>query len=139
SIEGPATMSGQTRETINKVKHSGEDSAEVEELKRRDRELRQNAAVHGTSLIYQTGPDGHIYVSGRKVSLDSSEVPNNPGLTINKALEIRRAVNSQEEPSLQDLQLLVTASKMEARARAELTRESREIRGERISIVDKYV
>jgi hypothetical protein len=128
SIEDPATIAGQKPETSN----SSKDSPEVEELKRRDRELRQNAIVHGTSFVYLTGPDGHIYIAGRKVSLDASEVPNNPQATIDKALEIRRAVNSLEAHSLQDLHLLIAASKMEARARAALISESKGTRGEKI-------
>ncbi len=139
SIENTGTIPGQKTETANKVNHSSEDSPEVEELKRSDRELRQNAVVQDTSFIYLTGPDGHVYITGTKVSLDASEVPNNPEATIDKAQEIRRAVNSQEEPSLQDLHLLIAASKMEARARAELMRKPKGISGENISVVDKYV
>lgn len=139
SIENTVTTPGQKPGPANKVNHSSDDSPEVVELKRRDRELRQNAVVPGTSFVYLAGPDGHIYISGRKVSLDASEVPNNPEATIDKAQDIRRAVNSQEEPSLEDLYLLIAASKMEARSRAELIRKPKEISGEKISVVDKYV
>jgi hypothetical protein len=138
-IDAIVAASSRISEPANQVNYSSEDSPEVAELKHRDSKLRQNAVAHGTSLAYQTGPDGHIYIAGRKVSLEALEVPNNPEATIDKALEIRRAVNSQNEPSLHDLHLLITASNMEKRARAELMRMHRESRGEKISIVDKYV
>lgn len=138
-IKGPAAVADKKPEKPDTSDHHARGSHELEALKRKDRELHQNVPVHGTSLIYQTGPDGHIYASGRKVTLEASEVPNNPQATIDKAREIRRAVNSQKEPSLHDLHLLFAASRMEAQARAELMKQPGDIINERKAFVDKYV
>ncbi len=108
----------------------------VEELQARDREVRAHEQAHkaaagphargGPTYTYQTGPDGRRYAIGGEVSIDTSEVPNDPQATIQKAQTIRRAALAPAEPSGQDVQVAAKARALETKARQELAAQKRE-------------
>ena len=80
-------------------------------------------AKGGATFEYQTGPDGKRYAVGGEVSIDTSKIPNNPEATIRKAQTIRRAATAPAQPSSQDRNIAVQASKMEAEARQEINQQ----------------
>ncbi len=109
---------------------SSEEKKQVEQLKRRDSEVKRHEQAHkaaagqfasgGPSYEYQTGPDGKQYAVGGEVQIDTSEVPNDPQATIQKAQQIKRAALAPKDPSSQDRKVAAEASKMESKARQEL-------------------
>ena len=118
---------------IDQSELSDEQRKEVEELQKRDDEVRQHENAHvaaagayaqGVSFEYQAGPDGRRYAVGGEVSIDTSPVNDNPDATIAKARTIRSAANAPVDPSAQDRQVAAAATRMEAAARAEKTKEA---------------
>lgn len=112
----------------NQSELSEEQRKEVEELQRRDSEVRQHenayvaaagAYAQGVLFQYQAGPDGQRYAVGGEVSIDTSPVNDNPDATIAKARTIRSAANAPVDPSAQDRQVSAAATRMEAAAIAE--------------------
>ena len=112
---------------------SDEQRREVEELQKRDNEVRQHENAHvaaagayaqGVSFQYQAGPDGRRYAVGGEVSIDTSPVHDDPDATIAKASVIRSAANAPVDPSAQDRQVAAAATRMEAAARAEKMQET---------------
>ena len=111
-----------------------EEKQTIERLRARDREVRAHEAAHkasagsfakgGATFEYQTGPDGKRYAVGGEVSIDTSKIANNPEATIRKAQTIRRAATAPAQPSAQDRSVAVQASKMEAEARQELSKQN---------------
>ncbi len=109
---------------------SPDEKKQVEQLKRRDAEVKRHEQAHktaagqfasgGPSYEYQTGPDGKQYAVGGEVQIDTSEVPNDPQATIQKAQQIKRAALAPKDPSSQDRKVAAEASKMEMKARQEL-------------------
>ena len=109
---------------------------EVEELKQRDREVRQHEQAHvaaggqyvrgGASFEYATGPDNKRYAVGGEVSIDTSPVPDNPEATIRKAQVVYRAALAPAEPSAADRSVATAAKQMEGEARRDLAEERRE-------------
>ncbi len=110
-----------------------EERQEVEELKKRDREVRAHEQAHkatagqyakgGPSFEFEQGPDGRRYAVGGEVKIDASEVPGDPQATILKAQTIRRAANAPADPSGQDRQVAAQATTLEAKARRELSEQ----------------
>ena len=106
-----------------------EEKKEVEELKRRDQEVRTHEHAHvaaggqyvrgGIQYDYQTGPDGKRYAVGGEVSIDTSP-ESDPEDTIRKAQTIRQAALAPAEPSGQDRRAAAAAAQMEMQARQEL-------------------
>lgn len=118
------------RDTLTgEVELEDKEKQEVEELKRRDQEVRTHEQAHvaaggqhvrgGISYEYQTGPDGKRYAVGGEVSIDTSP-ENNPEDTIRKAQTIRQAALAPAEPSGQDRRAAAAAAQMELKARQEL-------------------
>ena len=115
---------------------SEEEAAQVDELEKRDREVRQHEQAHlaaagpyargGASYTYQSGPDGKRYAVGGEVQIDTAPVPNDPQATISKMQVVRRAALAPAEPSGQDRKVAAEASQKEQQARAELTAKRRE-------------
>ncbi len=104
-----------------------EQKKEVEELKKRDQEVRTHEQAHitvGGSLAsppnYTTvaGPDNKQYATGGEVQIDTSPIEGEPEKTIEKAIKIRNAATAPANPSSQDMQVAAQASQMEAQARA---------------------
>jgi len=106
-----------------------EEQAEIQELKRRDQEVRQHEAAHmaaggplvrgGASYSYAAGPDGKRYAVGGEVSIDVSPVAGDPAATAAKMQVVRRAALAPGRPSGQDLAVAARASQAEASARME--------------------
>ena len=114
---------------------SEEEQEEVEELKKRDREVREHEQAHlaaagqyargGAQFEYQTGPDGRRYAVGGEVSVDTSKVPDDPQATIRKSQAIYRAAMAPAEPSSQDRRVAAKARQMQSQAQAEVAAERR--------------
>lgn len=112
---------------------SSEEEKTVEELKKRDREVRDHENAHkaaagphakgGPTYDFQTGPDGKRYAVGGEVQIDTSKIPNNPEATIQKARIIKRAAMAPKEPSSKDRQVASEAQKLETEARRELAED----------------
>ena len=102
---------------------------ELQELKQRDREVRQHEQAHiaaggqyvtgGASYSYQRGPDGRQYAVGGEVKIDTAAVPDDPEATVRKMQVVKRAAMAPAEPSAQDRAVAAEASMKESQARAE--------------------
>ena len=131
---GPATGEGGAGPGTEEL---GEDEQrEVQELKTRDREVRQHEQAHmaaagghargGPSYEYTTGPDNRRYATGGEVSIDTSKVPDDPEGTIRKAQIVYRAALAPAEPSAQDRSVASAAKQMEAEARRDVAEARRQ-------------
>ena len=106
-----------------------EEREEVDELKRRDAEVRRHEQAHvaaagryangGPQFEFTTGPDGRQYATGGHVNIDVSPA-NTPEATIQKAQVIRRAALAPAEPSAQDRAVANAASQLESEARRQI-------------------
>ncbi len=125
--EAPAPAS------TDRLRLSDEALKKVEELARRDREVRSHELAHlaaagpyaqgGIKLKYTQGPDGKRYAVGGEVGIDTSPVPGDPEATLEKARAIRAAAMAPVEPSAQDRRVAVEAARLMAQAQAELARQ----------------
>jgi len=110
---------------------SEEEQREVEQLKQRDREVRQHEQAHvaaggkyvrgGASYQFTQGPDGRQYATGGEVSIDVGP-ERTPEATITKARIVKRAALAPAEPSAQDRQVAAAAGQLEIQARKELSK-----------------
>lgn len=107
---------------------------EIEELERRDAEVRAHEQAHAATggqyasspqYDYETGPDGRRYAVGGQVSIDISE-EQTPEQTIRKMQQVRAAALAPAEPSPQDLQVAAEASRKAFEARAELAEDNQQ-------------
>ncbi len=131
---GPATGEGGAGPGTEEL--AEDEQREVQDLKKRDREVRQHEQAHmaaagghargGPSYEYTTGPDNRRYATGGEVSIDTSKVPDDPEGTIRKAQIIYRAALAPAEPSSQDRSVASEAKQMEAEARRDLAEARRE-------------
>ena len=105
-----------------------EESKKVQELKSRDKEVRDHEQAHqrvGGSITgqakytYEAGPDGKQYAVGGSVPIDMSE-EETPEATISKAQLVRRTALAPKDPSAQDRKVAQEASQMENEARTEV-------------------
>ncbi len=112
-----------------------EQKREVEQLKRRDREVKAHEQAHQAAggayagapkYEYETGPDDRRYAVGGEVSIDASPVAGDPEATIRKMEVVRKAALAPQEPSVQDQRVAQKASVQEAQARRELTEQRNE-------------
>ncbi|MCL2346878.1 MAG: hypothetical protein FWC50_01315 [Planctomycetaceae bacterium] len=118
-----------------------EEEKQVAELKKRDAEVKAHEAAHlaaagglaqgGASYEYQEGPDGNRYAVGGEVSISTGSIDGDPKATIAKAQQIRAAALAPSQPSSQDYKVAASASKMEASARQQLTRQTPEVAGDK--------
>lgn len=116
---------------------------QVQELKKRDQEVRAHEQAHKTvggpyasAPTYETttGPDGREYAIGGEVKIDASPVANNPEATIRKMDIVVRAALAPAQPSSQDRQVAQQAQQTRIQAQAELSQqrqaEAEEARGD---------
>lgn len=111
-----------------------EEQEQVEDLRARDREVRQHEQAHkaaagqyatsGPTYSFQQGPDGRRYAVGGEVGIDTSEAQT-PEATIRKMQQVRRAALAPAEPSAQDRRVAAAASQKATAARAELAEQRR--------------
>ena len=106
-----------------------EDQVIIEQLKARDREVRQHEAAHASaggryagapSFEFTKGPDGKSYATGGEVGISTSEVAGDPQATIEKARIIRSAALAPAQPSAQDRRVAAEANQLEVQAREDL-------------------
>jgi hypothetical protein len=103
---------------------------EIQTLKDRDQEVKVHEQAHlsaaggitisGPHFTYTTGPDGQRYATGGDVSIDTSEVPDDPQATLRKAETIRRAAMAPAQPSGQDYSVASKAAAMASKAAIQL-------------------
>jgi hypothetical protein len=102
---------------------------QVEDLKKRDTEVRTHEAAHkaaagqyagSVSYTYQTGPDGAKYAVGGEVPIDTSAVEGDPQATIRKMQQVRAAALAPAEPSSADQQVAARAAQALLKAQTEL-------------------
>ena len=127
------TEAGPDREAArgNADELSEDERRAVDELKRRDREVRAHEQAHmaaagghalgGPSYSFQTGPDGHRYAIGGEVKIDTSPVRDDPRATIAKAQTVRAAALAPADPSGADRAVAAAAAKMESEAQRALS------------------
>ena len=136
--------SGGTKEDTLEL--SPEAKRMLESLKARDKEVRAHEAAHlaaaagiakgGAQFTTQRGPDGNMYAVGGEVSIDASEVPNDPEATIAKARQIAAAALAPADPSPQDRSAAASARQMESKAASELASSNTNDSDESNSSVD---
>lgn len=107
----------------------------LEQMQERDEEVRRHEMAHvaaagqhangGPSYSYESGPDGKRYVVDGHVNVDIAPVAGDPGATIQKMQQVRRAALAPAEPSSQDRAVAAQASQQESQARVELAEEQR--------------
>ena len=102
---------------------------EIEELERRDAEVRQHELAHSSagagltgpaSFEYARGPDGRNYAVAGEVPIDVSPVSGDPEATLDKMSQVKRAALAPAEPSGADRRIAALADAAAAEARAEL-------------------
>ena len=107
-----------------------QDTAEVEQLKARDQEVRVHEQAHASTggqyagapqYEYTTGPDNKRYVTDGEVSIDVSE-EKMPEETLKKMEQVRAAALAPAEPSSQDLKVAAEASQKATEARSEIAK-----------------
>ena len=104
----------------------------VNELKQRDRAVRQHEQAHkavagsyamgGPFYQYQTGPDGKRYAVGGHVSIDTGK-EGDAETTIRKMETVRRAALAPSDPSPQDRSVAAQATRTKQEAIMELRLE----------------
>lgn len=112
---------------------SPEEQAEVEDLKKRDAEVRAHEQAHlaaagpyargGARYEYEQGPDRRRYAVGGEVPMDISSIPGSPQSTIEKMQIIKRAALAPAKPSSQDYAAAAKADMKANRARRELLKQ----------------
>jgi hypothetical protein len=104
-----------------------DEEAQVQELQKRDREVRQHEQTHlallgpyargAPTYIYQIGPDGRAYAVGGSVQVDMSQESIGAENSA-KSARIRMAAGGVEDPSAADMAVSGQASRMGFRATA---------------------
>lgn len=111
------------------------DRRKVEQLQRRDREVREHERAHKTAggsitgsarFDFTRGPDGKQYAVGGEVSIDASPVPGKPDATIRKMEVVKRAALAPRNPSGQDRSVAARADAEIIKAKQELAELRRE-------------
>lgn len=127
---GPAASSGSADADSESL--SDEEQRQVDEMKRRDREVRTHEQAHKTAggahtgsirLSYQMGPDGKRYAVGGSVPIDVSPVAGDPAATLRKMEVVARAANAPASPSGPDRAVAAQARRAMQQARAQLAAE----------------
>lgn len=123
---------------------SPEDQAIIDQLKRRDREVRLHERAHqaaggqitgSASYEYKRGPDGKNYAVGGEVSVDTGNAAD-PRETLDKARQIKSAALAPAQPFAQDRRVAAKAERMMAEARQELRLEALEQSDARVQQAD---
>ncbi len=106
---------------------------EVEQMRRRDKEVRVHEQAHkavggelagAIHLDLKTGPDGNRYAVSGHVSIDLSEVAGDPSKTVRKMERVQRAALAPADPSSADRQAAADAAKKAQAARQALATEA---------------
>lgn len=112
-----------------------EERRQVEELKRRDAEVRAHEQAHAAAggpyagaprFQFVRGPDGKFYAKGGEVTIDTSAIPGNPQATIRKMQQVKRAALAPQEPSAQDRRVAAEADRKILQARQQIREQENE-------------
>lgn len=112
-----------------------EEREEVRELQARDQEVRQHEQAHqvvggqytgAANYTLERGPDGQLYAVDGEVPIDTAPIPEDPQATIDKMRIVRAAALAPSEPSPQDLQVALEATRQMLAAQGELRAERQE-------------
>ena len=105
---------------------------EVEELQRRDQEVRAHEQAHAAAgatnvrYQYQTGPDGRPYAVGGSADIQIMAMGDDYDSRIAQARKMRAAALAPGDPSPQDMAVAAKATRLEAEALADKVEEERE-------------
>ncbi len=119
---------------MDRFELSDEEKKIIQEMKARDREVRVHEQQHqaaagqyarGMSFDYQVGPDNKRYAVGGQVNLDTSEIPGDPGKTIEKMKQIKRAALAPAQPSAKDRQVAAESDREIMAQQAEIVKQKR--------------
>lgn len=111
---------------------SREQQHAVQELSRRDREVRAHEQLHRSvggphsgaiQLDFEVGPDGKRYAVSGSTPIDVAPVAGDPAATLRKMEVVQRAAMAPASPSGADHQVAAHAAKQAQQARAELAAE----------------
>jgi len=106
-----------------------EEQQVVQQLQKRDREVKAHEQAHtsaggslagAASFNFVTGPDGKRYATSGEVSIDVSRVANDPEATVRKLEQVQRAALAPASPSSQDLKVAAQAAVSINQARNEI-------------------
>jgi len=130
----------QNASSPSKINTTGEltdaEKAQVEELKKIDREVRAHEQAHknvggqyagSISYEYQVGPDGQRYAVGGEVPIDVSPVEGDPEATVRKMEIVIAAALAPAEPSAQDRAVAAQARNIKNQAQAEIPSQAEEL------------
>jgi hypothetical protein len=111
---------------------SNDEQQAVQELARRDREVRAHEQTHQSvggayagaiHLDYEVGPDGKRYAVSGTTQIDVAPIAGDPAATLRKMEVVQRAASAPASPSGADRQVAAQAAKQAQQARAELAAE----------------
>ena len=109
-----------------------EEQERVEQLKKRDREVRRHEQAHlraagslaegGAQFEFTRGPDGKLYAVSGSVSIDTSK-EGDPEENLEKGQRIVRAAMAPADPSAEDLQVAAKGRRIQMEARQKLRQQ----------------
>lgn len=121
------------KKSVNEL--TPDQQAEVRQLQKRDREVRQHEMAHlaasgglatsGAIYSFQRGPDGQSYAVGGEVHIDVSK-GRTPQETISRAQTIIAAALAPAEPSGPDRAVAAQARQMQQQAMIEAMKEQQQ-------------
>ncbi len=130
---GQTSSQGDDASSEEEKKKAQQEEKVVQDLKKRDAEVRTHEQAHKTAggqyagspaFEMTKGPDGQSYATGGHVNIDISAIPDDPQATLNKMMQIKSAALAPAEPSAQDLKVAAKADMVAAAARSELSQSA---------------
>lgn len=130
---GQTSSQGDDASLEEEKKKAQQEEKVVQDLKKRDAEVRTHEQAHKTAggqyagspaFEMTKGPDGQSYATGGHVNIDVSAIPDDPQATLNKMMQIKSAALAPAEPSAQDLKVAAKADMVAAAARSELSQSA---------------
>ncbi len=127
--DGEESREGADREQPGREELTPEQDQQVQDMQRRDREVRAHEQAHmaagggatgGASYTYQVGPDGQQYAVGGEVPI-TIQGGSSPEQTIANAQQAIRAAMAPAEPSGSDKAVAAKAQGMIQQARQEIS------------------
>lgn len=109
----------------------------IDELAKRDREVRAHEQAHNAvggqltgspSYRYQRGPDGVSYAVAGEVSISLGSANGDPEVSLQVARTVKRAALAPADPSTQDRRVAAAAAQVERQALQEIALKAREER-----------
>ena len=130
---GQTSSQGDDASSEEEKKKAQQEEKVVQDLKKRDAEVRTHEQAHKTAggqyagspaFEMTKGPDGQSYATGGHVNIDVSAMPGDPQATLNKMMQSKSAALAPAEPSAQDLKVAAKADMVAAAARSELSQSA---------------